>query len=82
MAIENDVHILGISTLASGHMNLVTEVIQGIEAARLSGYPVVVGGVIPPWDFAALQEAGAGGIFGPGTRIPLSAQQVLHALQR
>jgi methylmalonyl-CoA mutase len=82
MAIENDVHVLGISTLAGGHMTLVPEVIRELKRLGRPDILVVVGGVIPPHDFAALKEAGAGGIFGPGTRIPLSAQQVLHALQR
>jgi methylmalonyl-CoA mutase len=82
MAVENDVHVLGISTLAGGHMTLVPEVIRELKRLGRPDILVVVGGVIPPQDFAALKEAGAAGIFGPGTRIPLSAQQVLHALQR
>jgi methylmalonyl-CoA mutase len=81
MAVENDVHVLGVSTLAGGHMTLVPEVIRELKRLGRPDILVVVGGVIPPQDFAALKEAGAGGIFGPGTRIPLSAQEVLHALQ-
>jgi methylmalonyl-CoA mutase len=81
MAVENDVHILGVSTLAGGHMTLVPEVIRELKRLGRPDILVVVGGVIPPQDFAALKQAGAGGIFGPGTRIPLSAQEVLHALQ-
>jgi methylmalonyl-CoA mutase len=81
MAVENDVHVLGVSTLAGGHMTLVPQVIRELKRLGRPDILVVVGGVIPPQDFAALKQAGAGGIFGPGTRIPLSAQEVLHALQ-
>jgi len=82
MAVENDVHVLGVSTLAGGHMTLVPQVIEELKRLGRPDILVVVGGVIPPQDFDALKEAGAGGVFGPGTRIPLSAQEVLHALQR
>jgi methylmalonyl-CoA mutase len=82
MAVENDVHVLGISTLAGGHMTLVPQVIRELKRLGRPDILVVVGGVIPPQDFEALRAAGAGGVFGPGTRIPLSAQEVLHALQR
>jgi methylmalonyl-CoA mutase len=81
MAVENDVHVLGVSTLAGGHMTLVPEVIRELKRLGRPDILVVVGGVIPPQDFEALKQAGAGGVFGPGTRIPLSAQEVLHALQ-
>jgi len=80
MAVENDVHILGVSTLAGGHMTLVPELIQELKRLGREDILVVVGGVVPPQDFAALREAGAAGIFGPGTRIPLSAQEILHRL--
>jgi len=81
MAVENDVHVLGVSTLAGGHMTLVPEVIRELKRLGRPDILVVVGGVIPPQDFEALKKAGASGVFGPGTRIPLSAQEVLHALQ-
>ena len=81
MAVENDVHVLGISTLAGGHMTLVPEVIRELKRLGRPDILVVVGGVVPPQDFAALKQAGTAGIFGPGTRIPLSAQEVLHALE-
>jgi methylmalonyl-CoA mutase len=80
MAVENDVHILGVSTLAGGHMTLVPEVIQELKRLGRQDILTVVGGVIPPQDFAALRKAGAAGVFGPGTRIPLSAQEILHRL--
>ncbi len=79
-AIENDVHVLGISTLAGGHKTLVPQV---IEELRKSGRPdilVVVGGVIPPRDYAFLYEAGAVGVFGPGTKIPIAAQEIIAKL--
>ncbi len=80
MAVENDVHILGVSTLAGGHMTLVPEVIEELKRLGRQDILVVVGGVIPPQDFAALRQAGAAGVFGPGTRIPLSAQEILQTL--
>jgi methylmalonyl-CoA mutase len=80
MAVENDVHVLGVSTLAGGHMTLVPEVIAELKRLGRQDILVVVGGVIPPQDFEALRKAGAAGVFGPGTRIPLSAQEILHAL--
>ena len=81
MAVENDVHVLGVSTLAGGHMTLVPEVIQELKRLGRQDILVVVGGVIPPQDFEALRKAGAAGVFGPGTRIPVSAQEILHLLQ-
>lgn len=74
-------HVLGISTLAGGHMTLVPEVIRELKRLGRPDILVVVGGVIPPQDFAALRTAGAAGIFGPGTPIPVSAQEVLRVLQ-
>jgi len=80
MAVENDVHVLGVSTLAGGHMTLVPEVIAELKRLGRQDILVVVGGVIPPQDFEALRNAGATCVFGPGTRIPLSAQDILRAL--
>jgi methylmalonyl-CoA mutase len=80
-AVENDVHVLGVSSLAAGHSTLVPEV--AAELARL-GRPdilVVVGGVVPPKDHAALREAGAAAIFGPGTVIPAAAEELLDRLE-
>lgn len=79
-AIDNDVHVVGVSTLAAGHKTLVPAL---HEALRKMGRPdilVVVGGVIPPGDFDNLFEAGAVGIFGPGTPITASAEQILELL--
>jgi methylmalonyl-CoA mutase len=80
MAVENDVHILGVSSLAGGHMTLVPEVIQELKRLGRADILVVVGGVIPSQDFDALRQAGAASVFGPGTRIPVSAQEILHTL--
>jgi methylmalonyl-CoA mutase len=79
-AIENAVHAVGISTLAGGHLTLVPAVVAGLRAAGASGPVVVVGGVVPPQDHAALQAAGVAAVFGPGTRIPDAARKVLDLL--
>jgi len=80
MAIENDVHLVGVSSLAAGHRILVPQLIA--ELKRLGGgeIKVVVGGVIPPGDYAQLTEVGAAAIFGPGTSLTASANQVLNLL--
>jgi methylmalonyl-CoA mutase len=81
MAVENDVHVLGVSTLAGGHKTLVPEVIAELKKLGRDDILVVVGGVIPPQDYEFLLQSGAAGVFGPGTRIPLSARQILTALR-
>jgi methylmalonyl-CoA mutase len=79
-AVENDVHIVGVSSLAAGHLTLVPQLRQ--ELARLSGDDmlIVVGGVIPPQDYPALFEAGAAAVFGPGTVIGEAALKLLRVL--
>jgi len=79
-AAENDVHILGVSTLAGGHNSLVPEVIGELKALGRDDIVVVVGGVIPPQDYDSLYQAGVAAVFGPGTVIPLAAQQILEVL--
>ena len=79
-AVENDVHVLGVSTLAGGHKTLIPEVVQELRALGREDIMVVVGGVIPPQDYEYLHEAGAAGVFGPGTVIPRAAQKILEAL--
>src|SRR5690242_13084681 len=81
MAAENDVHVLGVSTLAGGHKTLVPEVIAELKSLGRDDILVVVGGVIPPQDHDFLMKAGASGVFGPGTVISKSAQQILEKLQ-
>jgi methylmalonyl-CoA mutase len=79
-AVENDVHVLGVSTLAGGHKTLIPEVIQELRALGRPDILVVVGGVIPPQDYDYLVEAGASGVFGPGTVVAKAAQSILETL--
>jgi methylmalonyl-CoA mutase len=78
--VENDVHVLGVSTLAGGHKTLIPEVVRELRALGRDDILVVVGGVIPPQDYDYLHEAGASGVFGPGTVIPEAAQKILETL--
>ena len=79
-AVENDVHILGVSSLAAGHKTLVPEVIQSLRDLGREDILVIVGGVIPKQDYDFLYETGVVGIFGPGTRIPDAAIEILELL--
>jgi len=79
-AIENDVHILGISSLAAGHKTLVPQTIAALKKLGRDDIMVVVGGVIPPADYDFLYESGALGIFGPGTVIAEAAAEILDLL--
>jgi methylmalonyl-CoA mutase len=79
-AVENDVHFLGVSSLAAGHKTLVPAVIAELKRLGREDILVFVGGVIPPQDYDFLYQAGAVGIFGPGTVIPVCAQQMLKVL--
>ncbi len=80
MAVENDVHVLGVSSLAGGHSTLVPEVIEELNKLGRADILVFAGGVIPPQDYEALERAGVSGVFGPGTPVPLCAQRILAAL--
>ena len=82
MAVENDVHVLGISTLAGGHKTLVPEVIGELKQLCRPDILVFVGGVIPPQDYDFLYQAGVAGVFGPGSVIPVCAKGILTALMR
>ncbi len=79
-AIENDVHIVGASSLAGGHKTLVPQLIEKLRELGRDDIMVIVGGVIPPQDYDALYKAGAVGVFGPGTRIPEAAREILRVL--
>jgi len=81
-AIENDVHAVGISTLAAGHKTLVPAVIEALRAQGAGEIVVFVGGVIPRGDYEFLHDAGVKGIYGPGTPIPASAKDVLEQIKR
>ena len=69
-AVENDVHIIGVSSLAAGHLTLVPDLTAALEKEGRGDIMIVVGGVIPPADYPALFAAGAKAVFGPGTNIP------------
>jgi len=79
-AVENDVHILGVSSLAAGHKTLVPQVIAALKKLGRPDILVVVGGVIPQQDYTYLFEAGVAGVFGPGTVIAESAIKIIEAL--
>jgi methylmalonyl-CoA mutase len=79
-AVENDVHILGISSLAGGHKTLVPEVVKELKAYGREDIMVIVGGVVPKQDYEFLKEAGATAVFGPGTKISDAAIQILELL--
>ncbi len=79
-AVENDVHILGISSLAAGHKTLVPQTIKQLKALEREDIIVIVGGVIPPEDYQVLFDAGAAAVFGPGTVIPEAAAQILNIM--
>jgi methylmalonyl-CoA mutase len=73
VAVENDVHVVGVSSLAAGHLTLVPELRQELEKQGRPDILIVAGGVIPPGDYPALYGAGAIAIFGPGTKIAEAA---------
>ncbi len=79
-AVENDVHILGISSLAAGHKTLVPQVIEALKKYGREDIMVIVGGVIPAQDYSFLFDAGAVGVFGPGTKISKAAIDLLTIL--
>ena len=79
-AIENDVHVVGVSSQAAGHKTLVPALIDELAKQGASDIIVVAGGVIPRQDYDFLYQAGVKGIFGPGTRIPVAAREVLDAI--
>ena len=81
-AVENDVHIIGVSSLAAGHLTLVPDLTAALEKEGRGDIMIVVGGVIPPADYPALFEAGAKAVFGPGTNIPVAAVDLLDKLNK
>ncbi|MCL4698887.1 MAG: cobalamin-dependent protein, partial [Burkholderiaceae bacterium] len=81
-AVENDVHAVGVSTLAAGHKTLVPAIIAELKKQGADDIVVFVGGVVPPQDYEFLQAAGVKGVFGPGTPIPVSAKVVLEQVER
>ncbi len=81
-AVENDVHVVGISSLAGGHKTLVPELIVSLEKLGRPDILIVAGGVIPPLDYPFLEKAGVAGIFGPGTPVTTAAKTILERLIR
>jgi len=82
MAVENDVHVVGVSSLAAGHKTLVPQLIAELKKLGADDIAVVCGGVIPRQDYELLYAAGAAAIFGPGTPITVSARQTLDAIRK
>jgi methylmalonyl-CoA mutase len=81
-AIENDVHVVGISSQAAGHKTLVPQLIEALRAQGADEIVVVVGGVIPASDYAFLHDAGVAAVFGPGSNIPHAASEILALIRR
>jgi methylmalonyl-CoA mutase len=79
-AAENDVHVVGVSSLAAGHKTLVPQLVAELKQLDREDILVIVGGVIPAQDYDFLYQAGVAGIFGPGTVIAVAAQQILEKL--
>jgi methylmalonyl-CoA mutase len=80
-ALENDVHVVGISTHAAGHKVLVPALIEALRAQGGEDIVVVVGGVVPPGDHQALKDQGVAAIYPPGTNIPEAAREILELLR-
>jgi len=81
-AVENDVHIVGVSSLAAGHLTLVPELKAELDRQGRSDIMIVVGGVVPPQDYEAVRKAGAEAIFPPGTVIAEAAEELVRKLNR
>ena len=82
MAVENDVHVVGVSSLAAGHKTLVPRLIECLKEKGAGDIKVVLGGVIPPKDYEALYKEGVSGIFGPGTAVADSANKILNLIEK
>jgi methylmalonyl-CoA mutase len=81
MAVDNDVHVIGVSSQAAGHKTLVPELVKELDKIAGSRIAVVVGGIIPPKDYGFLTERGVAAIFGPGTAVPKAAREVLQVIR-
>ncbi|MGI9341861.1 MAG: methylmalonyl-CoA mutase [Gammaproteobacteria bacterium] len=79
--IENDVHVVGVSSQAAGHKTLVPQLIEALKQQGAGDILVVCGGVIPPQDYEELMNAGVAAVFGPGTNIPVAASEVLNLIR-
>ena len=81
-AIENDVHVVGISSQAAGHKTLVPQLIDALRKQDAGEILVICGGVIPPQDYDELMAAGVAAVYGPGTNIPVAAGEVLNLIRQ
>jgi methylmalonyl-CoA mutase len=81
-AVENDVHIVGVSSQAAAHKTLVPALIEALKREGAGDILVVCGGVIPPRDYDFLKKAGVSAIYGPGTNIPLAAAEILSLIRQ
>ena len=81
-AVENDVHVVGVSSLAAGHKTLVPQLIEALRQEGADDIMVVCGGVIPPQDYATLRQAGVAAIYGPGTNIPVAAAEMMKLIRQ
>jgi methylmalonyl-CoA mutase len=81
-AVENDVHVVGVSSQAAGHKTLVPELVEQLHKQGGDDILVVCGGVIPAQDYEFLRDAGVSAVFGPGTNIPTAAAEVLDILSK
>ncbi|MBV9904708.1 MAG: cobalamin-dependent protein, partial [Alphaproteobacteria bacterium] len=80
-AIDNDVHVIGVSSQAAGHLTLVPMLMDALRKQKADDILVIVGGVIPAQDYDALRKAGVAAIFGPGTNIPDAARNVIKLIR-
>ena len=80
-AVENDVHVIGVSSQAAGHKTLIPLLVEELGKADADDIIVIVGGVIPKKDYAFLEKSGVQGIFGPGTPIPKATEKVLRIIE-
>ena len=81
-AIENDVHVIGVSSQAAGHMTLVPQLIDALRNGGAGDIVVVCGGVIPPHDYDFLFEKGVAAVYGPGSNIPVAAAENIELIQK
>jgi len=81
-AVENDVHVIGMSSLAAGHKTLLPQLMEELKKLGREDIIVIVGGVIPPQDYEFLYRHGAAAIFGPGTKIPLAAIKIMEEINK
>jgi methylmalonyl-CoA mutase len=79
-AIENDVHVIGVSSQAAAHRTLIPQMMIELENQQASDIVVVLGGVVPPQDHKSMRAQGVAAIFGPGTQIPAAANEILSLL--